>query len=131
MTINIFVLKGDLNGEIVVVRFFFCRVYIKITTNCILLNGSYLCFVENDAIKFEYSFLGKILKHISHFVLKRHDANFHKKKMKKYSWQSPKKQVRIRYLLIADCEQRTFTARIHNHCSHGRCSFWRETRQLG
>ena len=27
MTINIFVLKGDLNGEIVVVRFFFCRVY--------------------------------------------------------------------------------------------------------
>ena len=28
MTINIFVLKGDLNGKIVVVRFFFCRVYI-------------------------------------------------------------------------------------------------------
>ena len=27
MTINIFGLKGDLNGEIVVVRFFFCRVY--------------------------------------------------------------------------------------------------------
>ena len=27
MTINIFVLKGDLNGEIVVVRFFFYRVY--------------------------------------------------------------------------------------------------------
>ena len=27
MTINIFVLKGDLNGKIVVVRFFFCRVY--------------------------------------------------------------------------------------------------------
>ena len=28
MTINIFILKGDLNGKIVVVRFFFCRVYI-------------------------------------------------------------------------------------------------------
>ena len=28
MTINIFVLKGDLNGKIVMVRFFFCRVYI-------------------------------------------------------------------------------------------------------
>ena len=28
MTINIFVLKGDLNGKIVVVRFFFCQVYI-------------------------------------------------------------------------------------------------------
>ena len=27
MTINIFVLKGDLNGKMVVVRFFFCRVY--------------------------------------------------------------------------------------------------------
>ena len=27
MTINIFVLKGDLNGKIVVVRFFFCRLY--------------------------------------------------------------------------------------------------------
>ena len=27
MIINIFVLKGDLNGKIVVVRFFFCRVY--------------------------------------------------------------------------------------------------------
>ena len=27
MTINIFVLKGDLNGKIVVVHFFFCRVY--------------------------------------------------------------------------------------------------------
>ena len=27
MTIYIFVLKGDLNGEIVVVRFFFCREY--------------------------------------------------------------------------------------------------------
>ena len=27
MTIYIFILKGDLNGEIVVVRFFFCRVY--------------------------------------------------------------------------------------------------------
>ena len=27
MTINIFVLKGDLNGKIVVVRFFFCWVY--------------------------------------------------------------------------------------------------------
>ena len=30
MTINIFVLKGDLNGKIVVVRFFFCRVYFQI-----------------------------------------------------------------------------------------------------
>ena len=29
MTINIFVLKGDLNGKIVVVRFFFCWVYIS------------------------------------------------------------------------------------------------------
>ena len=29
MTINIFVLKGDLNGEIVVVHFFFCRVYLS------------------------------------------------------------------------------------------------------
>ena len=28
MTINIFVLKLDLNGKIVVVRFFFCRVYV-------------------------------------------------------------------------------------------------------
>ena len=30
MTINIFVLKGDLNGKIVVVRFFFCWVYISV-----------------------------------------------------------------------------------------------------
>ena len=29
MTINIFALKGDLNGKIVVVRFFFCWVYIN------------------------------------------------------------------------------------------------------
>ena len=29
MTINFFVLKGDLNGKIVVVCFFFCRVYLK------------------------------------------------------------------------------------------------------
>ena len=28
MTINIFVLKGNLNEKIVMVRFFFCRVYI-------------------------------------------------------------------------------------------------------
>ena len=28
MTINIFVLKGDVSGKIVVVRFFFCRVYL-------------------------------------------------------------------------------------------------------
>ena len=28
MTINTFVLKGDLNGKIAFVRFFFCRVYI-------------------------------------------------------------------------------------------------------
>ena len=28
MTINIFVFKGELNGKIVVVRFFFCRVYV-------------------------------------------------------------------------------------------------------
>ena len=28
MTFNILVLKGELNGKIVVVRFFFCRVYI-------------------------------------------------------------------------------------------------------
>ena len=28
MTSNIFALKGELNGKIVVVRFFFCRVYI-------------------------------------------------------------------------------------------------------
>ena len=27
IAVNIFVLKGDLNGKIVVVRFFFCRVY--------------------------------------------------------------------------------------------------------
>ena len=30
MTINIFVLKGDLNGENQVVRFFFCWVYIEL-----------------------------------------------------------------------------------------------------
>ena len=30
MKINIFVLKGDLDGKIVVVRFFFCRVYVKV-----------------------------------------------------------------------------------------------------
>ena len=29
MTINIFVLKGDQNGKIVILRFFFCRVYIN------------------------------------------------------------------------------------------------------
>ena len=29
MTINIFVLKGYLNGKIVVVRFLFCRVYMS------------------------------------------------------------------------------------------------------
>ena len=28
MTINFRVLKGDLNGKIVVLRFFFCRVYL-------------------------------------------------------------------------------------------------------
>ena len=33
MTINIFVLKGDINGKIIVVRFFFCRVYIKKAKN--------------------------------------------------------------------------------------------------
>ena len=27
MAINIFILKGELNGKIVVVRFFYCRVY--------------------------------------------------------------------------------------------------------
>ena len=31
MTINNSVLKGDLNGKIVVVRFFFCWVYINVT----------------------------------------------------------------------------------------------------
>ena len=35
MTIDIFVLKGDLNGKIVVVRFFFCRVY-NYVKNCII-----------------------------------------------------------------------------------------------
>ena len=43
MTINIFVLKGDLNGKIVVVRFFFCRVYIHEYSNeiiCIFIIGS-------------------------------------------------------------------------------------------
>ena len=30
MTVNIFVLKGDLNWKIVVVRFFFCRVYVAL-----------------------------------------------------------------------------------------------------
>ena len=34
MTINIFVLKGDLNGKIVVVRFFFCRVYFLLYICC-------------------------------------------------------------------------------------------------
>ena len=30
MTINISVLKGDLNGKIVLVRYFFCRVYMQL-----------------------------------------------------------------------------------------------------
>ena len=34
MTINIFVLKGDLNEKIVVVRFFFCGVYEYRTDTC-------------------------------------------------------------------------------------------------
>ena len=33
MTINIFVLNGDLNGKLVVVRFFFCRVYFDTVCN--------------------------------------------------------------------------------------------------
>ena len=33
MTINIFVLKGDSNGKIVEVRFFFCRVYMYLPTD--------------------------------------------------------------------------------------------------
>ena len=36
MTINTFVSKGDLNGKIVVVRFFFCQVYIQWTIPSIL-----------------------------------------------------------------------------------------------
>ena len=37
MTINIFVLKGDLNGKIVVVRLFvfFCRVYYSVTSESV------------------------------------------------------------------------------------------------
>ena len=45
MTINIFVLKGDLNGKNVVVRFFFCRVYFRVQTNFMdngnITNSSY------------------------------------------------------------------------------------------
>ena len=42
MIINIFEVKGDLNGKIVMVRFFFCRVYIteeniKIEINILFL----------------------------------------------------------------------------------------------
>ena len=57
MTINIFVLKGDLNGKIVVVRFFFCRVYeqdrlrkFKISTRCNRLHVFYLN--GNDKLRF-------------------------------------------------------------------------------
>ena len=38
MTINIFVLKGDLNGKIVVVRFFFCWVYFVSLHVCVCLS---------------------------------------------------------------------------------------------
>ena len=38
MTINIFVLKGDLNGKIVVVRFFFCWVYVYTSGLSILMH---------------------------------------------------------------------------------------------
>ena len=40
MTINSFVLKGDLNGEIVVVRFFFCRVYFRLYLTTTLLKSA-------------------------------------------------------------------------------------------
>ena len=50
MTINIFILKGELNGKIVVVRFFFCWVYkrphhkTKIT----------ICALNEDSDQFEH-----------------------------------------------------------------------------
>ena len=39
MTINIFVLKGDLNGKIVVVRFFFWRVYVQCQVDLIKITA--------------------------------------------------------------------------------------------
>ena len=42
MTMNIFVFKGDLNGKMVVVRFFFCRVYTK--------SASQICYKESNFI---------------------------------------------------------------------------------
>ena len=47
MTINSFVLKGDLNGKIVVVRFFFCWVYILVETIPLEMDK---CKSENKAL---------------------------------------------------------------------------------
>ena len=41
ITFNIFVLKGDLNGKIEVVRFFFCRVYV----NSLPSSGKLFCLL--------------------------------------------------------------------------------------
>ena len=38
MTVNIFVLKGALNGKIVVVRFYFCQVYLQFLIENITCN---------------------------------------------------------------------------------------------
>ena len=41
MTINNFILKGDLNGKIVVVRFFFCRVYMDLVVKKLVVRICY------------------------------------------------------------------------------------------
>ena len=55
MTINIFVLKGDLNGKIVVVRFFFCPVYTVSGQCCQIITSNLALFgvcVETITVKF-------------------------------------------------------------------------------
>ena len=47
MIINIFVLKGDLNGKFVVVRFFFCRVYFIIFPTAVF-PGHEICQLRNS-----------------------------------------------------------------------------------
>ena len=46
MIFSIFVSKGDLNGKIVVVRFFFCRVYISDMSKILLRNDEIEVFFK-------------------------------------------------------------------------------------
>ena len=50
MIINISVLKGELNGKIVVVRFFFCRVYYDFRLNSYIEKGAFQDFSNIKAL---------------------------------------------------------------------------------